>query len=290
MKKLFWDKIRILVTDRCNYRCPFCHNEGQQKGSHRADASFKDVAKLIDFIKDCGISEICFSGGEPFLNEDIVKMIRYANDETNCDIACASNLSRISDSQIKELQGTRVKFNIQFPFISPSKFKLSTGTGNLETILSTINHIRECGLEVGLNTVIQSNNKQDIEDIILFSIHNELPLKLLPQIGLDGSDQFLEWVHPIIDQFAVSFIDKKTGAKRWVVEDSRKRTSVLYIDSPCFSHNINECRNYGEIRVLPDMRTQPCLLKTGEIQLELAKGKDFVIQQLRESWNELRNC
>ena len=26
-----WTKYRVLVTNKCNYRCPFCHNEGQEK-------------------------------------------------------------------------------------------------------------------------------------------------------------------------------------------------------------------------------------------------------------------
>ena len=31
MKSIKWDKLRVLVTNRCNYCCPFCHNEGQEK-------------------------------------------------------------------------------------------------------------------------------------------------------------------------------------------------------------------------------------------------------------------
>ena len=33
MNGIIWDKIRALVTNGCNYRCPFCHNEGQEKGA-----------------------------------------------------------------------------------------------------------------------------------------------------------------------------------------------------------------------------------------------------------------
>ena len=33
---------------------------------------------LIDAVKNEGISEICFSGGEPFLDKNLIEMIRYA--------------------------------------------------------------------------------------------------------------------------------------------------------------------------------------------------------------------
>lgn len=32
-----WNKFRILVTNRCNYHCPFCHNEGQDKSCQEQD-------------------------------------------------------------------------------------------------------------------------------------------------------------------------------------------------------------------------------------------------------------
>lgn len=288
---IYWDKLRILVTNSCNYKCPFCHNEGQS--SHEAvkmmdTDSFK---KLIDAIKDEKVSEITFSGGEPFLDKNLIEMIKYVSKETDWEVSCASNLSLITQEQIQQLVGIPLKFNIQFPYIDSVKFHKSTGNGSLNRIKENIRLVRKAGLGIGLNSVIQSDSQKDVRDIVDFAIEEELPLKLLPQIGLSESRGFINFVFPILQEHAISRLDKGTGAIRWILEKDGHKTSVLYIDSPCFVHDIDKCRNYAEIRILPDMTLQPCILhQSCSVKLELAKGKEYIKQQLRESWKSLKNC
>ena len=87
MKSIKWDKIRLLVTNGCNYRCPFCHNEGQKKNGHSGMMSVEPFKQLIRYIEGQELSEINFSGGEPFLHKEIVDMIVYANNHMKCDIS-----------------------------------------------------------------------------------------------------------------------------------------------------------------------------------------------------------
>lgn len=54
--------------------------------------------------------------------------------------------------------------------------------------------------------------------MIEFAIQNELPLKLLPQIGLEGSDKFKDQIYPILNRYATTICDKGTGATAWNVE------------------------------------------------------------------------
>jgi len=285
-----WDKLRILVTNSCNYRCPFCHNEGQEKGAQVGMMSVEQFKQLIDYLDGQELSEINFSGGEPFLHKGIVDMIAYANDHMTCDISCATNLSLINDGQISRLSWTRVKFNIQFPFVTEKDFAKSTGTGNLCKILNRIRTVKETGIKIGLNTVIQSADNNIIEQMLVFALENELPLKLLPQIGLNGSEHFIDGIRPILNKYAFDFVDKSTGALRWKIRKDGKQTSVLYIDSPCFHQDIKTCRNYGEIRILPNFMLQCCIMKGANELLCLEKGRDFVINQFEKLWNDFKRC
>lgn len=290
MERNFWDKLRILVTNSCNYWCPFCHNEGQSKSVRFDKMPYSHLVSIIDIVKDQSLSEICFSGGEPFLNKEIVDMIIYANEETDVDISCATNLSLISQEDIKRLSKTRVKFNIQFPYANEIKFCQSTGHRNWNIVLNNIDAVRKEGISIGLNSVIQNGSKQNVREIIEFAIAHELPLKLLPQIGLGGSERFKNFVYPILKEYATSFTNKHTGATRWVVESGQHRSVVLYIDSPCFYHNIEECRNYGELRIQPNLHMQTCILKNETEMLCLDKGKDFALQQMKRLWKDFKHC
>ena len=290
MSQIYWDKIRILVANGCNYRCRFCHNEGQSKYSPSQYMSYDNFKTLIDFVKDQDISELCFSGGEPFLNKDLIRMIRYADDNTASDIGCATNLSLITDTQIQELSSTRVKFNIQFPFASDADFRDSTGSGNYMKVVETIKKVQDSGINIGLNSVIQSLDMSKLVQVLEFALENELPLKLLPQIGLAGSDRFKEKIYPLLQEKTVERIDKGTGAIRYTLEKGNHRITVLYIDSQCFTKDIERCRKYGEVRVLPNMTLQSCILKGGTSPLALERGREFVLSQFRALWKDFNHC
>lgn len=285
-----WNKFRILVTNRCNYRCPFCHNEGQDKSVVQEQMTFDDFKSFVDIIANLHISEINFSGGEPFLNPEIVDMILYANNKLTGDISCATNLSLITTNMIERLANTRLKFNIQFPYINESAFIKSTGNGSLSRIKSNIKAVKEAGIKIGLNTVIQSRKIEAIIEMTEFAIQNELPLKLLPQIGLEGSDKFKDQIYPILNRYATTIYDKGTGATVWNIEKNGHRTRVLYIDSPCFNSDIQTCRAFGELRILPGMYAQPCILKEPQIRLDLSKGDEYILNQLAQLWNDFTTC
>ena len=209
MSNSFWDKIRILVTNRCNYTCSFCHNEGQEKDSCKNIMSFNDFKVFVDFLKELPLSEINISGGEPFLNKEVSEMLLYLCENFKSDITCATNLSLITDEDIDKLSGTRVKFNVQFPYVSNELFHKSTGNGNLSYILEKIRKIRNNNLVVGLNTVVQSNNTDVYERVILFAIENELPLKLLPQIGNNSESKYYrDSLYPLLEKYSIDFIER----------------------------------------------------------------------------------
>lgn len=64
-----------VFLDRCNFRCPFCHNSGLLDGEAEALFSQEEV---LDFLKKRkGILEgVCITGGEPTLAADLESFIR----------------------------------------------------------------------------------------------------------------------------------------------------------------------------------------------------------------------
>lgn len=285
-----WSKFRILVANNCNYKCPFCHNEGQEKPQKANLMSKENFMDLVDILSTGPIDELNLSGGEPFLNKNIVEMIEYADKRLACDISCATNFSLINSKQIERLSKTRVKLNIQFPYVNEKAFHQSTGNGNLTTILQNIDLARNFGLNIGLNTVIQTENQEDYEHIIKFAIERELPLKLLPQIGGNNSKKYKDFIFPILNRYSVDYVDKGCGALRWILKKGEHSTSVLYIDSPCFYGDIETCKKFAEIRIHPDLTAQTCIMKESSEQLYLNKGPQYVINQLQSLWKNFTTC
>ena len=64
----------------CNIECKNCYVESSPKNDRLVYLTFEEVKSFIDeaINKNLGTNEIGFTGGEPFMNKDILKMIEYS--------------------------------------------------------------------------------------------------------------------------------------------------------------------------------------------------------------------
>ena len=64
----------------CNNECKNCYIESSPKNDRLVYITFEEVKLFIDeaIDKNLGTKEIGFTGGEPFMNKDVLKMIEYS--------------------------------------------------------------------------------------------------------------------------------------------------------------------------------------------------------------------
>ena len=64
----------------CNIECKNCYIESSPKNDRLVYITFEEVKLFIDeaINKNLGTKEIGFTGGEPFMNKDVLKMIEYS--------------------------------------------------------------------------------------------------------------------------------------------------------------------------------------------------------------------
>ena len=64
----------------CNIECKNCYIESSPKNDRLDYITFEEVKLFIDeaIDKNLGTKEIGFTGGEPFMNKDVLKMIEYS--------------------------------------------------------------------------------------------------------------------------------------------------------------------------------------------------------------------
>lgn len=66
-------RLAIILTDKCNIQCRHCLSDCAPTKENRLDKDL--VERLIEESAEIGIKTICFTGGEPFLDMD---MLRFA--------------------------------------------------------------------------------------------------------------------------------------------------------------------------------------------------------------------
>ncbi len=72
------DELWFHTGTACNLACPFCL-EGSKPGDDRLQLlRFEEVVPFVDEALDLGVKQFSFTGGEPFINKDIVRILDYA--------------------------------------------------------------------------------------------------------------------------------------------------------------------------------------------------------------------
>jgi GTP 3',8-cyclase len=72
--------LRVSVTDRCNFRCPYCmpkhlFGPGHQFLPRAEILSFEEIARVAGAAATLGVSKIRLTGGEPLLRRDLERLV-----------------------------------------------------------------------------------------------------------------------------------------------------------------------------------------------------------------------
>lgn len=62
-------RIRLSLTENCNYRCFFCHEEGMDMNTTRGKKSEQEICNLLLELKQKKYNAITFTGGEPLIEK-----------------------------------------------------------------------------------------------------------------------------------------------------------------------------------------------------------------------------
>ncbi len=78
------DELWLHTGTACNLSCPFCL-EGSKPGNNRLQLMrFDDARPYIDEALTLNVKQFSFTGGEPFINKDIIQILNYALSHRPC--------------------------------------------------------------------------------------------------------------------------------------------------------------------------------------------------------------
>lgn len=102
----YFQHAQVEITGCCNMRCEHCR--AYEEKNRNMDLSL--YSKILDFIEINRDEDfrLTISGGEPFINKNIVEYLRLAKERSIDNIIITTNASLVSDEKLSELDGLNI--------------------------------------------------------------------------------------------------------------------------------------------------------------------------------------
>ncbi|ADQ66847.1 molybdenum cofactor biosynthesis protein A [Halogeometricum borinquense DSM 11551] len=162
--------VRISLTDRCNFDCVYCHNEGlgDTRGPMEPsddEMSTDDVVRFLEVVEEFGVEKVKFTGGEPMLRQDLAEIIRRTPESMESSLTTNGTFLPGRAEDLKEAGLSRV--NVSQDALDPEAFAEITKSGAYDNVLEGVQAALDAGLDpVKLNMVVFEHTAGYVEEMV----------------------------------------------------------------------------------------------------------------------------
>ncbi len=137
----------------CNLRCPFCL-EGSKPGDTRIEQiTSAEVPPLLEEAVSLGVEQFSFTGGEPFVNRDMIPILSEALMLRPCLVL--TNATEPLLNRMHEVISLRNKpfplhFRVSLDYPDLEQHDAWRGKGNFKLALKTMGHLHQYAFSVSI--------------------------------------------------------------------------------------------------------------------------------------------
>ena len=161
--------LRISVTDRCNFRCPYCMPAELFGDTYRflpkpEILSFEEIERVARLCVSLGARKLRVTGGEPLVRAQLPVLVeRLARLPGVDDLALTTNGSLLAAQAAPLADAGLGRVTISLDSLDPATFEAMSGIGfKVERVLAGIEAAERVGLvPIKLNCVVQRRLNED---------------------------------------------------------------------------------------------------------------------------------
>ncbi len=174
---------QVEPTNFCNLSCPLCLTTSVTPSRLRSIMPFETFKKLIDEVGDYLLLIVLWNWGEPFLNPDIFRMIKYAKSK-NIIIHCSTNGNvRFNEKMTEELLDSGLDtLIVAVDGATEETYRKYRKGGSLQKVLTNIRTIVNAKKRKGIETP-----RLNLRFVVMRQNEREIPLikKLARELDVD---------------------------------------------------------------------------------------------------------
>ncbi|WP_247009230.1 GTP 3',8-cyclase MoaA [Halorientalis litorea] len=293
--------VRVSLTDRCNFDCVYCHNEGlgDTRGPMEPqdnEMATDDVVRFLEVAREFDVDAVKFTGGEPMLRDDLAEIIERA--PAGMETSLTTNGTYLP-GQAEELVAAGLdRVNVSQDALDPEAFKQVTQSGEYEAVIEGVDAALDAGLDpVKLNMVVFEATAGYVPEMVDHVAANDgLQLQLIEYMPeLAGRPDWavdIERVHGWLEEQAHTvehremhdrrryWIDEKRGEQS---DDGAKGTGdggMVEVVDPV--ENAEFCANCHRVRVTHEGYLKGCLNRNDDLRSMGEMTKPEIRETFRE--------
>jgi len=286
--------LRISLTDRCNLRCSYCMPaEGLDWMPRAEQLTDEELVRLVTIaVRDLGIQELRFTGGEPLLRRGLESLIAAAAAlRPRPDISLTTNgvgLARRAEA----LAAAGVnRLNVSMDTLRQDRFATITRRDRLADVLAGMAAARTAGLDpIKINTVLlRGTNDDEAVPLLRFAVEHGYELRFIEQMPLDAqhgwertemvtAGEILQALRAAFDLAPDPTERGGAPAERWLVDGGPATVGVIASVTRPF------CAACDRTRLTADGQIRSCLFARTETDLRAMLRGGCTDAEIAEVW------
>lgn len=173
-----FQNLTILPTNRCNFKCGFCYSaHGRSMEELEPNHAFAAIDHFMDGNEHERLSLSILGGGEPLIAwNNTRKIIEYAKSKAlysgkQINVSITTNGSLLNDEIIDFIRNNKIVTVVSYEILERIQ---NLHRGHYETVKYNIHRMFELGCRPQFNTVITTENVDNLREIVE-TAHAEFP-------------------------------------------------------------------------------------------------------------------
>lgn len=187
-------KLRVSLTDRCNFRCLYCMPEGDIPWIPGDEVLTSDeIERVVRICAGMGVDKIRLTGGEPLLRPGVEEIVARLSRIPGIRAVTMTTNAFLLPQKAAALKAAGLRgVNISLDSLDRDRFRQLTRRDELDRVLAGITAAAAAGLEpIKINAVIMRGiNDGEIETFLRWAREQpvSLTVRFIEFMPLDGSD------------------------------------------------------------------------------------------------------
>ena len=155
--------LRVSVTDRCNFRCPYCmpaeiYGERYQFLPRNDLLTFEEITRIVNITVGMGVKKVRITGGEPLVRQDVEKLVSMISRINGVeDLAMTTNAYLLSGMAQTLKDAGLHRITVSMDSVDDDVFQRMNGRGfGTAKVMNGIDSAKRAGFNpIKINAVVQ---------------------------------------------------------------------------------------------------------------------------------------